>query len=221
MRGLARLDHPRLRGVYPILFRGGGRYRDHPRLRGVYSSGPPPGGSGAGSSPLARGLPVPRSDPMPQRRIIPACAGFTGTAVRSDAAETDHPRLRGVYRVMVPGLGKSVGSSPLARGLLLDRPVRGPGRRIIPACAGFTPYAYGATGPDRDHPRLRGVYPPQSGTTPSNLGSSPLARGLRGGSRSACRSSGIIPACAGFTGVSIGPFMINPGSSPLARGLPP
>ena len=52
----------------------------------------------------------------------------------------DHPRSRGVYvadEVVGPG---EVGSSPLARGLLLIRGLGGVHNRIIPARAGFTTY---------------------------------------------------------------------------------
>ena len=113
----------------------------------------------------------------------------------------------------------SRGSSPLARGL----PGRGrrahPGRRIIPARAGFTPRAR------LPHPRP--------------VGSSPLARGLRHRREHRPRQPRIIPARAGFTkrwgtptnllpdhprsrGVYAGRRRLprdHPGSSPLARGL--
>ena len=70
---------------------------DHPRSRGVYGSVSPSRTMIAGSSPLARGLlahPLPRPVSV---RIIPARAGFTGTARRTRSASADHPRSRGVY----------------------------------------------------------------------------------------------------------------------------
>ena len=112
------------------------------------------------------------------------------------------------------------GSSPLARGLRQ----RGDNSE-------------GAT---LDHPRSRGVYMRSPAVTVAGPGSSPLARGLPGkASRRASRAR-IIPARAGFTrsphstgrprtdhprsrGVypSRAPNRIlDPGSSPLARGLP-
>ena len=91
-------------------FTGGGPWRvihvqDHPRSRGVYPVLGPQNRPCAGSSPLARGLPMWPSLWM--------------------ASWMDHPRSRGVYcgRVQDPGLGG--GSSPLARGLRGP----GPGRR--------------------------------------------------------------------------------------------
>ena len=111
---------------------------DHPRMRGVYGDYWVAIHSWVGSSPHARGLRYPPQLPRPERRIIPACAGFTvcGVHPRRDAA--DHPRMRGVYmdeEIYVLGQG---GSSPHARGLPSAECTRGVTPRIIPACAGFT-----------------------------------------------------------------------------------
>ena len=51
--------------------------RDHPRSRGVYRRRGSGGRCGAGSSPLARGLPPPVGPVRGRVRIIPARAGFT------------------------------------------------------------------------------------------------------------------------------------------------
>ena len=196
-----RSDHPRSRGVYPHLL------VTHPRVQG--------------SSPLARGLPPPCGASSPRVRIIPARAGFTSGPVSLPC-------------------GKA-GSSPLARGLRREAPNRNRHSRIIPARAGFTTPCGSPTTTRQDHPRSRGVYPHLLVTHPRVQGSSPLARGLL---RRPVRVGGvrrIIPARAGFTrsppsrrgrawdhprsrGVyprcSSIEFMA-PGSSPLARGLPP
>ena len=50
---------------------------DHPRSRGVYLTGQADFGALPGSSPLARGLPLPGAVRGRRRRIIPARAGFT------------------------------------------------------------------------------------------------------------------------------------------------
>ena len=50
---------------------------DHPRSRGVYRVTPAASATDAGSSPLARGLPVLAAQCIPRPRIIPARAGFT------------------------------------------------------------------------------------------------------------------------------------------------
>ena len=91
---------------------------------------------------------------------------------------TDHPRSRGVYTSKGrPALSAS-GSSPLARGLLINDITDGGAHRIIPARAGFTverqagpvrlgiiPARAGFTScgigsvfEGADHPRSRGVY---------------------------------------------------------------
>ena len=111
------------------------------------------------------------------------------------------------------------GSSPLARGLLIEGPRGTRVVGIIPARAGFT----------RALP-----LPPRS-----LRGSSPLARGLRPSGCGRAQLGGIIPARAGFTSrmastrssrrdhprsrgvykVRTTPWPWWPGSSPLARGL--
>ena len=131
---------------------------DHPRSRGVYVSSCPGTCSGAGSSPLARGL-----RPRPARtacgpRIIPARAGFTRPRPRMVVGRWDHPRSRGVYDPAAVLPEADGGSSPLARGLRGNRPLPLPGDRIIPARAGFTRSCALPCRPGRDHPRSRGVY---------------------------------------------------------------
>ena len=153
-----------------------------------------------GSSPLARGLPTRRKQNRGTQRIIPARAGFTAS---------------GRCRSARPG--------------------------IIPARAGFTGRSRRWRASAPDHPRSRGVYAGQTHRISHMLGSSPLARGLPRISSSTVFDRGIIPARAGFTahrprmrwwcrdhprsrGVYglLGVLVERiPGSSPLARGLPP
>ena len=110
---------------------------------------------------------------------------------------------------------------------------------IIPARAGFTqefPHTLRYMG---DHPRSRGVYPPDAMILRLAVGSSPLARGLPSRPAGGSARRGIIPARAGFTdsrrsdmrggrdhprsrGVYAGvraAMVPRMGSSPLARGL--
>ena len=53
---------------------------------------------------------------------------------------------------------RAFGSSPLARGLLVNALGGRLGCGIIPARAGFTPELTWALSPRMDHPRSRGVY---------------------------------------------------------------
>ena len=131
------------------------------------------------------------------------------------------------------------GSSPLARGLPVDRNLVNILPGIIPARAGFTPPFARASRNSRDHPRSRGVYHFLVVRLPDIEGSSPLARGLRLLYMLSSPRPGIIPARAGFTvhGAdevhdvpdhprSRGVYLYRicargrtHGSSPLARGL--
>ena len=132
-----------------------------------------------------------------------------------------------------------LGSSPLARGLLLLVGDRVAVVGIIPACAGFTRPRRTAPAPRADHPRLRGVYAAQEDRARAQGGSSPLARGLRPRLHGDPLNDRIIPACAGFTAAHpVLPLLRadhprlrgvyhsaadvaydERGSSPLARGL--
>ena len=133
-------------------------FPDHPRSRGVYQLIGCPQMAQGGSSPLARGLLPDCVGVGLDVRIIPARAGFTSIVYWAKQYGGDHPRSRGVYPDRCHGLLRFLGSSPLARGLLLGEAVRGFRNRIIPARAGFTCTAYHAYRPSWDHPRSRGVY---------------------------------------------------------------
>ena len=221
--------------------RTGARWPDHPRSRGVYSSPRKVFRAWVGSSPLARGLPDRQFVQHVVEGIIPARAGFTTGGRTSWTSRTDHPRSRGVYSRFAFRFRVFVGSSPLARGLLRVGGGMGGRRGIIPARAGFTAAGCPRRGPSPDHPRSRGVYVRPAARPVAWAGSSPLARGLRPPPRTRTRPARIIPARAGFTlrrarrrrlrrdhprsrGVyktHDSPHRNSPGSSPLARGLPP
>ena len=195
----------------------------------------------AGSSPLARGLHGAVKARRLEERIIPARAGFTAQAVGWSYPAPDHPRSRGVYaaRRIAGDVGK--GSSPLARGLQAPPGERVAHPGIIPARAGFTSRATCPRITSTDHPRSRGVYSVLRIRHSITRGSSPLARGLLPVHAHGYQGGGIIPARAGFTALGkTGPFdwadhprsrgvyrgatypsIMTPGSSPLARGLPP
>ena len=193
-----------------------------------------------GSSPLARGLPDGGWTVTQSTGIIPARAGFTYCTIRTKNGCLDHPRSRGVYEITDMVIESAEGSSPLARGLLVERCVDPTASRIIPARAGFTRPQWCLSYVRWDHPRSRGVYKPIAPGTCRPSGSSPLARGLRSSSTLFDKFARIIPARAGFTWPRTGrsrPARDHPrsrgvyiiftirdgkviGSSPLARGLP-
>ena len=132
--------------------------QDHPRSRGVYHRKGPSQVPIVGSSPLARGLHGLDGRVGVGGGIIPARAGFTTEDRVEIPQRGDHPRSRGVYRVLELRPAAAGGSSPLARGLPSPRSCVPCGRRIIPARAGFTLRRRSAGPGPRDHPRSRGVY---------------------------------------------------------------
>ena len=75
---------------------------DHPRSRGVYTTGTTTRTPFPGSSPLARGLPLPGAGLISAPGIIPARAGFTHVALPALTRGRDHPRSRGVYSASAP-----------------------------------------------------------------------------------------------------------------------
>ena len=153
--------------------------QDHPRSRGVYPIIQQIIHLGQGSSPLARGLPVRMTMRLAPYGIIPARAGFTADRAALSGALEDHPRSRGVYEAVGITEHSSDGSSPLARGLLRVCVRIDDGVRIIPARAGFTIFSGRILAYRLDHPRSRGVYEGGGDYVFSLCGSSPLARGLR------------------------------------------
>ena len=153
----------------------------------------------AGSSPLARGLPLAGSRHALGCRIIPARAGFTSGSFPVLAGGSDHPRSRGVYTQPLVLPVTNSGSSPLARGLRCPYPTVPRSFRIIPARAGFTRSRPQRATIRSDHPRSRGVYIVHSPAHAPHRGSSPLARGLRNDGHLPPICCRIIPARAGFT----------------------
>ena len=172
---------------------------DHPRSRGVYGDLARWAQIAWGSSPLARGLRVPRTGAAATGWIIPARAGFTAHNLAASYHTWDHPRSRGVYSIVSASPQILDGSSPLARGLRNYVDSRVKVRRIIPARAGFTHHSVPSCPTGWDHPRSRGVYLPPPPCAASSLGSSPLARGLREEVGGDLLTGRIIPARAGFT----------------------
>ena len=96
-------------------------------------------------------------------------------------------------------MNSDTGSSPLARGLLINNSSRSGLVGIIPARAGFTALLTSRSTPTWDHPRSRGVYGTPLAPLIGTAGSSPLARGLLGAGPDTEGHAGIIPARAGFT----------------------
>ena len=174
-----RQDHPRSRGVYfhavsqMILSRGssplarGLRTGAEPRCRPARIIPARAGFTALGKTgpfdwadhPRSRGVyPCSKSTSGFPDWIIPARAGFTSPDSPAPSLSQDHPRSRGVYSSCAHAPSPFFGSSPLARGLLLEKGVEDRRGRIIPARAGFTGARSRPARVGRDHPRSRGVY---------------------------------------------------------------
>ena len=148
--------------------------------------------------------------------------------------------MRGEYEITSVILSTSLGSPPLARGILpcfLDRS-RFAG--ITPACAGNTQSRAHQKRYQRDHPRLRGEYSTKFSKMDLISGSPPLARGIPLHPSRQPVPHRITPACAGNTRklrcrswqmrdpprlrgeyrLQIDPVDRILGSPPLARGIP-
>ena len=129
---------PARAGFTPVIRESVHSHEDHPRSRGVYHAPSERASDFAGSSPLARGLPILDFSRLMMRGIIPARAGFTLPLSYYVWRTTDHPRSRGVYADSASSDTGHSGSSPLARGLHQNSTPFTGGRGIIPARAGFT-----------------------------------------------------------------------------------
>ena len=137
-------DHGHLRcGIIPACagnrcprFGRASRGGDHPRVRGEqfkvkqYATGQ------AGSSPRARGTGGALLGDLATAGIIPACAGNRGRKSRRPTSVRDHPRVRGEQTAATVGAPSLLGSSPRARGTVIEDAGDGSQRGIIPACAG-------------------------------------------------------------------------------------
>ena len=153
-------------------------------LRGIIPAcaGSTPGtpicwGGRGGSSPRARGAPLPGCGRALAAGIIPACAGSTCTAVSTKVGGRDHPRVRGEHVAAADEQLPVRGSSPRARGALVELELNVEDAGIIPACAGSTRLGPARLSPVRDHPRVRGEHMLSAMPSPSITGSSPRARG--------------------------------------------
>ena len=191
-----------------------------------------------GSSPLARGTPLPLRRRRFRPRLIPARAGNTAPPSRARSLPSAHPRSRGEHQVPSADYSLGDGSSPLARGTLANETENIRDRRLIPARAGNTPVGTAQPNLDKAHPRSRGEHDCTAYRVGFVTGSSPLARGTPWQSSSSRSASRLIPARAGNThsrsrasrghaahprsrgehGVPGRSTRAEGGSSPLARG---
>ena len=191
-----------------------------------------------GSSPLTRGKPDLRGEIAHVRRLIPAHAGKTDAAGKSQEFTGAHPRSRGENPTFAAKSPMCAGSSPLTRGKPRLLPQVSFGRGLIPAHAGKTTPTRATSLSPRAHPRSRGENMRRRVRIVGALGSSPLTRGKRAAGAALRGGVGLIPAHAGKTfsarrqspatgahprsrGENTSRTVMTaalPGSSPLTRG---
>ena len=193
-----------------------------------------------GSSPRVRGKRAHARVDVLQGRLIPACAGKTGTSKCQHEIMWAHPRVCGENRFDTDPLLAADGSSPRVRGKR-DRRRRDPHRRrLIPACAGKTSPCARLSSIVTAHPRVCGENVPGSAASVYKSGSSPRVRGKHPAITKDDEIIGLIPACAGKTaarghfpgggqahprvcGENLGDLIdraATVGSSPRVRGKP-
>ena len=212
----------------------------HPRWRGEHSCAMMPQRIGSGSSPLARGTLPDRVAPWECVRFIPAGAGNTYCLMPCPPQMPVHPRWRGEHPGNQEQQAPPGGSSPLARGTLVNGMAHRSHRRFIPAGAGNTSMRCIGSGVLSVHPRWRGEHLLACTKYIRTIGSSPLARGTHWKPSATMRLPRFIPAGAGNTthpracerrqpvhprwrgehGISPRAPADRSGSSPLARGTP-
>ena len=94
---------------------------DHPRSRGEYAHSANRDFSREGSSPLSRGIQLGGVHNSTPSRIIPALAGNTRLRDIGYRYGRDHPRSRGEYAANFFADVGQEGSSPLSRGIPINR----------------------------------------------------------------------------------------------------
>ena len=152
-----------------------------------------------GSSPLTRGIQWLGFDGSRTHGFIPAHAGNTPLFPLLTNLNQVHPRSRGEYPIEHLSQKRSLGSSPLTRGIHAAEEQRADQVRFIPAHAGNTLYRAVQLDKEQVHPRSRGEYPDALMEVLLCEGSSPLTRGIHGYFSKSASSARFIPAHAGNT----------------------
>ena len=152
-----------------------------------------------GSSPLTRGIQWLGFDGSRTHGFIPAHAGNTPLFPLLTNLNQVHPRSRGEYPIEHLSQKRSLGSSPLTRGIHAAEEQRADQVRFIPAHAGNTEVYKTDVIPLEVHPRSRGEYATFVAAGIGIVGSSPLTRGIQAVILNYMCARRFIPAHAGNT----------------------
>ncbi len=132
-------------------------------------------------------------------RITPTCVGNTRHLSASRLRRRDHPHMRGEYRIGSCSRIKHTGSPPHAWGILSFQQSTRPAGRITPTCVGNTAERAASGVFQKDHPHMRGEYPPRLTLSSCLTGSPPHAWGIPPGVITRNFSIRITPTCVGNT----------------------
>ena len=152
-----------------------------------------------GSSPLARGTPIPCRSYSHDARFIPTRAGNTVLSQAQEPERPVHPHSRGEHCEVDNTSGIHGGSSPLARGTPDNGQRVGWLDRFIPTRAGNTSSGVVSQPKLSVHPHSRGEHSDRFTIYPKRSGSSPLARGTQHEGGFFDREPRFIPTRAGNT----------------------
>ena len=172
---------------------------DHPRVCGNHYPSAYPIVAGRGSPPRVREPPLPARPEAASRRITPACAGTTRSALSSQYRTRDHPRVCGNHLARSQKRYRRLGSPPRVREPRDKTMVSVEQVRITPACAGTTRGRGNCAHFGRDHPRVCGNHKLRIWTNWRRTGSPPRVREPHKISFLERCAVGITPACAGTT----------------------
>ena len=195
--------------------------RDHPRVCGEHFRALHLPGTLRGSSPRVRGTQIDELLAVLDVGIIPACAGNTQTNGSWIREFGDHPRVCGEHDEHRERHGDEVGSSPRVRGTRQPARLRRGRHRIIPACAGNTPWRSARPSADGDHPRVCGEHAVPVTCNDPSLGSSPRVRGTLYGYMAVAATNGDHPRVCGEHRCALVNHIPRWGSSPRVRGTHP
>ena len=193
------------------------RFRAHPRSRGENDDIDDAGRPTRGSSPLTRGKRLRARCDQLRSRLIPAHAGKTLPRGQFRACQSAHPRSRGENASSCKNRAKTLGSSPLTRGKLLNLLALHAERRLIPAHAGKTLSWLPSETNTTAHPRSRGENHHSQRASGGGWGSSPLTRGKLQAVLNLLDDAGLIPAHAGKTAGPRAVWQVA-GAHPRSRG---
>ena len=171
----------------------------HPHSRGENSDEVEHAGRQGGSSPLTRGKHGMRGPLRRPLGLIPTHAGKTPSYGDSATAAGAHPHSRGENGLLLRGVDRATGSSPLTRGKRSAAPTRRRTVRLIPTHAGKTRRATKRAVPSRAHPHSRGENSCTTRSGAASQGSSPLTRGKHISLQIEILQLGLIPTHAGKT----------------------